>query len=77
MASRRLFFYFLPLPIMYTFLTDEQIQAVSSRLLGRELTEEELDTVYKAIDGAMSPLAGSAPAPASPPAAIQLSGGVQ
>ena len=38
---------------MYTFLTDEQIQAVSSRLLGRELTEEELDTVYKAIDGAI------------------------
>jgi hypothetical protein len=52
-ASRRPFFYFLPLPIMYTFLTDEQIQAVSSRLLGRELTEEELDTVYSSIDNAI------------------------
>jgi hypothetical protein len=38
---------------MYTFITDKEIQVVSSRLLGRELTEEELDTVYSAIDGAI------------------------
>jgi hypothetical protein len=38
---------------MYTFITDKQIQAVSSRLLGRKLTEEELDTVYKSIDNAI------------------------
>ena len=38
---------------MYNFLTNEQIQSVSSRLLGRKLTEEELDTVYKSIDNAV------------------------